>query len=631
MPELVFEPLCQPCRAKQVLAGLCVADREDGRDRFYLTNMNETSKGELIEIDFERNQATAHVWPAGDGSWGVIEIPGDRLAVSTYFDGKFLIFDLREKRITHVHDFPGESYIWNMALGGDGRIYGGTYPGAKLGALNPDTGVVEDCGAPTPPNTYLRTVTGTPGGKLLCSLGMAKAALKVYDPKTGTFADLPGEDLAGRFSGAVTYRDHLLIALSGGGLAAFRGPGLDPTPEVPLPACPDAGGWTGMAGFTTDELAWLYSGKRLYRYEAGPDRLELAVDLDLRGGTIYAVSRAGELLGVRGQDYFVLKPGAGDVDLRRIPTEGRGRRMHFLVGDDRGRIWGGPTFGQTVFSFEVATGKVENTGAVVDRGGEVYGAVAHGGKLYTASYSGGDLAVYDPLMPWDQWNHRNPRPLGSVDKNNQIRPTGEMLLGPDGNLYSGWQAIYGRYGGALVRLDPRTERITTWEDPLGEECVTALATDDRRLYLGTGHGANGLPAREGDGHFAVWDIAAEKIVFRQRIPGENSVGRIGVSRTAGKVYVGVGGALRVFDVKSMSFAGTIEADVSEMPEGWGRDFLEREGTMLCSRGPHLLRLLPGEGRIERLGTAPGPIHRMAPGSDGKLYFNIGPTLYRCGV
>jgi hypothetical protein len=78
---------------------------------------------------------------------------------------------------------PGEEYFWNGALGSDGRLYGGTYPGGKLGALNLDTLELEDCGAPAKPNLYCRNVNATPDGRLLCHFGMTSPCRNSTIPK----------------------------------------------------------------------------------------------------------------------------------------------------------------------------------------------------------------------------------------------------------------------------------------------------------------------------------------------------------------------------------------------------------------------------------------------------------------
>ena len=182
--------LGQPCRARQIFASLLITDRQDGRPRLALCNMNEVSGMELILVDFENDTAEVFPAPAGQGAWGLLEVPGDRLIIGTFYDGVFLVFDLKQKKFVHVADFPGETYIWSLVLGSDGRVYGGTYPGGKLGALNLDTYAVEDLGNPAPPNLYLRHVSALPDGRLYCWSGRERDVAHVYDPNAKEFASV---------------------------------------------------------------------------------------------------------------------------------------------------------------------------------------------------------------------------------------------------------------------------------------------------------------------------------------------------------------------------------------------------------------------------------------------------------
>jgi len=620
--------LAEPCRARQVLHGCVVVDPADGRERLWLTNMNEDKGGELIAVDFERDRADVYPWPAGQGSWCVLPLPKERAAISTYYDGKFLLFDLRTKTFIHVIGFPGESYIWNMAVGSDGRVYGGTYSGAKLGCFDPETGAFEDCGTPVAGtgNLYLRSVMATPAGDVACAFGYASQSLQVYRVATREFVPLSPPDEGAKWSLMASLRGCLFVHHADRGILAFAGPDLAPV-EPPLPPCPVDGGWTDIAAFSTEDRAYLRAGRQLWRWLTATDELSLAFDLDLRGGVIYDVAADGSLLGVRGQDYFVARHGDRDIALRRIPGEMRSRPFHFLTPDDRGRLWGGPPFGQTVCSYDLGSGEIANTGAVVDAGGEVYGAVAVGGKLYTASYSGADFAVYDPAEAWDQWNGKNPRHIASIGGSNQCRPTGRMRRGADGCLYSGWQAAYGRYGGALVRLDPRTDAVTVWEDPFGDEPVIALALDDRYAYLGTDQSANGLPRREGDGQFGVWDLGAAKPVFSRRMTGIGGVRAIGAMGSPRLALFPEGDRLHVFDADRLAFRDALPAPAPQ-PAGWGEDVLcARDGSLLFSRGRWLIRVSP-DLVVEALGPLACDVHHMTFGSDGNLYVTSGPVLYR---
>ena len=631
--NLVVTALADPVRAKQVLAGRAAVDPVDGREKFWITNMNEQYGGELIAIDFEGDTAEVFRWPAGQGSWCVLPLPRERLAISTYYDGKFLVFDMRRREFTRVVSFPGESYVWEMATGSDGRVYGGTYPGAKLGCFDPETGEFEDCGSPVAgtENQYLRNVATAPGGDIICTFGSASQSVRVYRIAEKRFEFLVPDEPDFFAKPIVSLRGHLFVQHPERGLLAFRGPRLEPVEQLPLPECPVGSGWKGIARYSTEERVHLTAERQTWEWLPATASLTLVTDLTLRGCRVFDVARDGRLLGIRGQDYFALPAGSPRLELRRIPAESAGRPFHFLTADPPDsprphRIWGGPSYGQTVASYEIETGKVWNSGAVIDSSGEVYGAVSVGGKLYTASYSGADFAVYDPARPWDQWNNVNPRHIGSISDQHQCRPTGRMRLGPDGNLYSGWQAAYGEYGGALARLNPRTEEITVWRNPLGDEPVISLAVGGRFAYLGTDQTANGLPRREGKGQFGVWSLVEERVVFQQRMETMNAVRCIGAMRTKELAFFPERDELHVFDGESLQFVEKIPAPVPDSP-GWCEDvLLHPSGYLLYARGPFLVRVAP-DLRVEILGPLEKPVNHMTFGPDGLLYFSSSTTLY----
>ena len=135
-----------PCQARNINSGLVVEDR--GRSYLVLGNMNETSHMELIFIDPETNEGQVYRAPAGAGAWALQPLPGNRLAVGTFYDGMFMVFDITKREWIKTVKFPGEEYLWTFAIGGDGRVYGGTYPGGRLGALDPTTYAFEDLGRP---------------------------------------------------------------------------------------------------------------------------------------------------------------------------------------------------------------------------------------------------------------------------------------------------------------------------------------------------------------------------------------------------------------------------------------------------------------------------------------------------
>lgn len=610
------ELLGQPCRARNVLAARYVL-APDGREWFVLANMNESSGLELILVDFRAGTGRAIRAPAGAGSWALLPVPGNRLIVGTFYDGKFLVFDLQRMEFVHTAEFPGEGYIWNLALGGDGRVYGGTYPGGKLGALDLNTYAVEDCGAPAPPNMYLRYVSALPDGRILCYFGMEQPVNLLYDPRTKKFERAP-QVLQGVSQG-VSWNGYFLA-----GSQVLDGQTLQPVaPPFPLP--PGQDGWTVDVNLTTHEVLYLRQGNSLYRYKKGDKELRLLTSVNLRGGNLYAVTGKDEVLGVRGQDYFVLQPSETQVQLRPIPGESAPRPTMFLRVDGKGRLWGGPLFGQTLFWMDPLTGETVNTRTVCNAGGEVYDVTFHEGKVYAVSYAGGDIVRYDPEAPWDQWNNVNPRVIASLGERGYIRPTAGVVLAPDGKLYSGWMAKYGVYGGAVAVTDPATGETAVIENPLGEQAVEGLAVDERFLYIGTSLAANGLPNKKGEwARFGVMDRNTRQVVFRHEFEGASAVRAFWLDARTARLALSVDGRLHLFDTASRQFIhlATEAPGVTTRIVGLG------DGKAYYGSGKSLVELKLQDGSTENIAELAAGVSHVAVAADGTLYAACGVDIYR---
>jgi hypothetical protein len=619
--EASFESLGAPCYSRQVLAGRAVLDRQTGRELFVLTNMNEISRMELIFIDPQVNTARVFKAPVGDGSWALNEVPGDRLIVGTYYDGTFMVFDLKSMQFVKTAKFEGEDYLWNFAMGGDGRLYTGTYAHAKLGALDLNTYAVEDCGGPAAPNQYLRMVSEMPDGRILCSFGMEKPTVKIYDPASKAWSD-PPESIKGITVGCVW--DGVFLA---GALAFDKA--LAPV-SLPCPV-PDAlKGALAVDAYCTLQNGPLVlgGGSGTYIYNKGDRELTKVYDFALRGGRILAATKSGSIFGVRGQDYFVIKPGDTELKLKLIPGEVQPRKPHFLKCDPDGRVWGGPTFGQTLFSLDPATKKAENTGQICDGGGEVYDATFWKEKVYAAAYSGGDIVEYDPGQPWDQLGSKNPRPVTSVYKEGFIRPTGGILTLADGTLVSGWMAAYGTYGGLVALTNPESGQSEYLKNTLAEQAVSSVATDGKKLFVTTTLSANGLPIKTGEKpHFGVIDIATKKVEFNQEFES-NSCDRVYYDAMTGYAIFTTG-PTRVFDTKK---AQIVEPWPTAPPSpSTGKYVGNGDGRVYYGSKDKLIRLDIATGATEEVATAPGNIEAIALHPSGDVIVSVGPEVYRVRV
>lgn len=611
--------LGQPCQARNVLAGRVVVDRATGRDMLVLSNMNENAGAELIFIDPEKDTAKVYTAPAGAGSWALNEVPGDRLVVGTFYDGRFMVFDLNKMEFTQVSEFPGESYIWNLAIGSDGRVYGGSYGGGKLGALDLNTYAVEDLGNPAPPNMYLRYVSGLPDGRILCQFGQEKNTTMIFDPAKKDFRPVP-KSIKGITSG-VSWHGYFLA-----GRQAFKGRTLYAVP-VPFPTPPtDKGVWHVDNYASTEDLLILHQGNALYTYRQGDKEPKFIAEINLRGGRVLAYDRKGNLLGVRGQDYFVMKPGDTKLRLRRIPGESAPRQTHFLRVDEKGRLWGGPTFGQTLWFMDPATRKVTNTSTICDGGGEVYDVAFHDGATYAVAYAGGDIVRYNADKPWNQWDNENPQVIAHLGSKGYIRPIGGTLFGPDGKLYTGWMAQYGRYGGAISITDPATDETDLIENPLGEQAMAGIAVDSKYIYAGTSLAGNGLPRKKDESAgFCVIDLATREIVYKEVYEGATSVRPLGCSDKLGRVAVTGGGGVRIFDSASLKWVDGIPTDI---PVQTCHSIASApDGRLIYANENSIIALDLATGKYEKIADAPAKVDNVALGPDGTVYFGSGIDVY----
>jgi hypothetical protein len=487
-----------------------------------------------------------------------------------------------------------------------------------LGALDLETYQVEDCGAPAPPDMYLRNVSALPDGRIICSFGMDEPKTLVYDPASKAFAD-PPPGLEGGSAG-VTWNG-LFIA----GSRVLDGHTLQPV-DAPFPVPPaDAGGLAVSTDLSTATDLYLLQGSAAFRYRAGDSELTRVGTFDLRGGRYLAAFADGTVLGIRGQDYFAVRPGDADLSLRPVPVEPGPRPTHFLELDLDGKLWGGPPFGQTLFSLDTRTGEIVNTRTICDAGGEVYDATFLDGKVYAAAYAGGDIVRYDPDAPWNQWEHENPLTIASVGPKGYIRPTGGIVVGPDRKLYSGWMARYGTYGGCVAITDPDTGATELIENPLGEQAVEGVAVDGRAIYIGTSLGANGLRNKTGESaRFGMIDRATREVLFREEFDGASSVRQVKLDATTGRVLLVVDGALRAFDPEARQFVigfadGAPAVGSSVAVPGTGVAYYGNASRLIA------VDVAKGTHRVDA--ELPAGISCVAAGRDG-VFVSCGTDVYR---
>ncbi|MHB9033746.1 MAG: NHL repeat-containing protein [Anaerolineae bacterium] len=575
-----FTDLGEPCRNFNILAVTRIYDPRDQRVKVVLSSYVAEGVGCLVFIDPTTGQGETVLLPGDSGAWALLPY-GDRLLVGTCATyGYLLSLDLASRSWAKPLRVDSETYVWQLCLGSDGMVYGGTWPGCSLLRYDPRTHTLVDLGKASDAggNCYSRYVYGQVPGKILIECGHAERHLALYDITSAAFTRFGQQE-----ESVIGFSCDRLYTQVGDERFCYTLPELEPV----------SGAQVGCPG----KPALPYASEFIHYVNLADERLCV----------------------VRGQSYYLLEPGVSEPELLPIPAERPPTAILGLCAAPDGTLWGSSAFGQTIFSFNPFNGNTWNSEVVCDQGGEVYGMAWLNGRLFMSSYSHGDHIVYDPTLPWDQLHNLNPRTLESAAPQ-LVRPGARSIVGPDGGFYTGWWAAYGVYGGGITRVDPRTLAVTTWHDLVPGESVVGLAGDDEDFYLVTTQRANGLPEHSDTGHLAVWNPGkgiVDQVVLQGSVPDW------GVCADPRGAVVVWGNALHVYDRTRRGFHDTLN-----LPERFSYLLRQKDGTLLVFGQRAVFSFNSATVALEVAGEIPGPARSAVQAPDGKVYIACGSHLYR---
>lgn len=505
-----FEDIGIPV-TKAGLMGYIVGPDEDGETTKLYFNFNQDGAPLfLVQVDPDTGEARQFNAPKGPGAWAFIVGPDKKIYLGTWGGGLILRFDpARPDEGIQVVGRPSETetYIWMYTIGKDGKLYGCTYPNAKLISYNPRTDKMADLGRMDPTEQYSRFVATGKDGWIYIGIGFARGSIVAYNPQTGE------RRLA-------IPREHV------------------------IQGCGKV--WNGADGQAYGKL-----GRHTYRLldgkadeitaeEAAPEAPQVLKD----GRILKSVSRVGK--------YTLHDPRTDESVTRTFGYEGAGSGV-FVVGEGpEGVIYGSTAMPLELFWYDPRTGQLANPGNPCSVGGEIYSFAHLDGKLYLCAYPGAWLSIYDPKKPWNYGTtpDHNPYGFGRIG-DGHLRPRA-MIVGSDRRLYIGSLPPYGQLGGALGIYDPKANKVVeNYRNLIPNQSIVALVQEPTSGLIFGGSsvaGGGGSHPTETDAHLFAWDPAKrEKVVDIVPIPGRRSV--ISIAQARGKIFaVMSGGTLVVYDV-----------------------------------------------------------------------------------
>ena len=520
------------------------------------------------------------------GSWGYTVDHENRIYLGSYFQARLLRFDPKKEDWDDLGRPGGESesFICKITTGKDGKIWGGTFPSAKLFSYDPKTGVIQNYGRMALDQFYCYPTAGD-DGLIYCAIQFEKMDIVVFDPEKKTKTSLiPLEHRKpGRVS-LVKGKDGKIYTKFSNLEQWYRIEGGEKLVEVPKADVPFP-----QSGFPDGRQFSVFDNSIL-RIENPTTREEKKIPLQYEAAGAY---------------IFVVGTGPD------------------------GRIYGSSMLPLRLFAYDPRNNALMNLGKASHATGEIYSMGLHEGKLYLCSYPEARLSVYDPKKPlrFGDDEDGNPRDLGPMG-GELYRPRA-MITGPHGNVYIGGYPDYGLLGGAISVYDPKKNEKRVYRHVVQNQSIASLAYIEKLDLIAAGssvRGGTGTHSTEKEARLILWDPQEEKKVF-EIIPVPEARTILSLATTVDGIVYGIADNDKVFvfdpvkrEVMKIFVLGFKEP--REISLQLGPDL-----RLYGLANEAIFFIDPRNDQISLVTKPPIPIHSGMAILNGKIYFASGANLW----
>ena len=520
------------------------------------------------------------------GSWGFTIDHQNRIYLGSYNNAHLLRFDPKTEEWEDLGRPGGEteSFICKITTAKDGKIWGGTFPSAKLFSYDPGTGVTQNYGRMDSNQFYCYPTAGD-DGLIYCAIQFEKMDIVVFHPEIQTKTSLISSEnrTPGRVS-LVQGKDGKVYTKFSNSEQWFRIERGEKMVEVSKSEVPFP-----QSGFPDGRRFRVFDNSIL-RIENPSTQGEKDIPLQYEAAGSY---------------IFVVSPGPDN------------------------KIYGSSMLPLRLFTYDPLAQTHHNLGKASYSNGEIYSMGSHEGKLYMCSYPEARLSVYDPKKPlkFGDQEDSNPKDLGPIGEM-QYRPSA-LIAGPQGRVYIGSYPDYGTLGGALSVYDPKKNEKRVYRHIVQNQSIASLAYIEKFDLIAGGssiRGGTGTHTTETEARLILWDPKEEKKVF-EMIPVPEAKTILSLAATADGRLFGITNNEKVF---------VFDSEQREVNKVFDLGFKEPREISL-QLGPDLklyglareviFSIDPKNDRVSSVANPSSPIHSGMAILNNKIYFGSGANLW----
>ena len=504
---------------------LGLAEPDKGLESDIIINSFNPKAAYFARYNHVIGKASIHQLANSTGLWGMTHYGKDKVYLGGCTKSQLYEYDVKSDKVNPVFTGAletnslgwvlGENYVWSLAESKDGKIYGTTYPTCKLFSYNPKTRVVEDFGQMAEGEMYARNVCTDFPGKVYVGVG-THAKLVEFDIETKMKRQILPKKYQDQsiVYNVVRFQNYLVAVVTPGPFILF----FDPVTRDLVKEFDMSKYDYGFYQF--NPIA--YHDKLYFGMMIKGDLYSIDKDLNIKmemkdAGAPFALAQDRYLYCVNALKKFNI------VDLKDNKIvksffkniEGpEGNSIFALNNGPEGKIYGSGFINQHLFVFDQGKKSFKDLGPAANFPGQINALIGFEDKVYIGHYVYARFSEYDPLKGWEPGfeKRNNPNIFESVG-NEQDKI---LDMDKDKNyVYCATSPTYGKSGGCLTILDPKTKKIESFRNVIKDQALRVLRVlKDGNLAIGSETGY--IEQKDSAAVFMIWDPIAKKEVFSLR-------------------------------------------------------------------------------------------------------------------
>lgn len=585
-----------------------------------LVNYDLKVKLPLIKMD--------GAWDIGMSSDGWLYIAGSaggRLA--RHRPGSQQIEDLGKPLIS-------ETYLFALASGKNGEIFGATYPGCRIFRYHPKDGFKDiGAGAIKAGEQYVHALAyHGKTDKLYAGIG-SRSYLMEVNPRTGERKEILPDQYRGG-SGFV-YDMKIINDIDGTDLLLANLPDIGKTVVYNLKT--ETFEEDIQRSVMVKSAVKSPIDQKIY-YSAGWTDL-YALELRKPGSKPQKVAVAKKALATKwlnDSELLILNAAAELLrcniktgESKSIPIDVPAQPIGLIAvaaGPD-GQIWTGGYLTGNNAAYNPKSKTITSYPGLH----QPEGITVQDENIYFGTYTRAEFYVYNTTLPWSL-EKGNPKKIGQIK--GQDRPFGGVNVREHHQLYFGTVPGYGLLGGALAAYDVKEGKMTPYFNVMPNSSIVSLVYSNSLVIGGTSiwGGLGAVPIATEASLFG-WD-PVRKVKTFELVPVPEAKAITGLMNGPdGMVWGMADGVWFVFDpvsktVRTSKKVFEVTAEVKKKPV-WRDAFLvlHPSGVVYGTAGGKLFKIDPASKEITMipLGVA---AHSLSMDQQGKLYFRNGINLWQ---